>query len=364
MLVRVCHTGSQAASGSTYIMVPGARAAAPRAAARLWPSRGVVAPGGWDKLKWRSGEVCVRVCVWGGERGGGKRGRDPNRLTYTSMCSLAGLRAVERLEDARFALAHRARVYDASRVLLRSRCPGGAAFADDRRRALSALERHARASFLPTAGRAGRAGPAPPSRVARCFRASRSEWVAVANYICECTLGRSLGRCVGGGVDGRREDGGEGAVTDAVEVVDGLGILTLLFFLHPPSVAWIPMDMCLVSILRAEGSESQSMVRKRGVAQRLRLAMVDSVLAFCVARARSRTFVADYRSDSEASRLPVEPLENALNKAFAALSRRCSYQLNQGAVFGAAQQAKQSANIEASLDALDRLKRAPPHVSS
>ena len=267
------------------------------------------------------------------------------------MCSLAGLRAVERLEDARFALAHRARVYDASRVLLRSRCPGGAAFADDRRRALSALERHVRASFLPTAGRAGRAGPAPPSRVARCFRASRSEWVAVANYICECTLGR----CVGGGVDGRREDGGEGAVTDA-EVVDGLGILTLLFFLHPPSVAWIPMDMCLVSILRAEGSESQSMVRKREVAQRLRLAMVDSVLAFCVARARSRTFVADYRSDSEASRLP-EPLENALNKAFAALSRRCSYQLNQGAVFGAAQQAKQSANIEASLDALDRLKR-------
>ena len=143
------------------------------------------------------------------------------------MCSLAGLRAVERLEDARFALAHRARVYDASRVLLRSRCPGGAAFADDRRRALSALERHVRAaSFRRQAGRALHL-----RRAWRCFRASRSEWVAVVNYICECTLGR----CVGGGVDGRREDGGEGAVTDA-EVVDRLGILTLLFFLHRPAL--------------------------------------------------------------------------------------------------------------------------------
>lgn len=253
-----------------------------------------------------------------------------------ARASVLGLRAVERLADTRFALAQRAGVYDASRLLLLSDVAGGG---DRGERALSAVERQLQHTLLPASR------SEPPSRMAHCFRAAKDEWVVVLKHVCERTLRR-------------RGDGGKGDAADAAadaRVACGLGILTLLFFLHPPSVRWIPMETSLASILLAEGSDGQSMLRRRQHALRLRLAMVDCILALCVARVRAQRY--DQDATAAANRLP-DHLEHVLKRTFVSLANRCSYQLDQEAVFGAAQQAQQQANIQASLGALDILKGA------
>ena len=248
-----------------------------------------------------------------------------------------GLRAVERLADARFAHAHRAAVYDASRVLLHGK--GVAHARGDRERALSTIEQQLRAQLLPASR------SEPPSRMAHCFCTARDEWVVVMEHVCDRTLRRRP--------EGDNDGPDERSVTDA-EVTCGLGILTLLYLLHPPTVEWISMETSLTSILLAEGSDHKRMLRKRQHGRQLRLAMVDCVLGFCVARARARTY---HHRDAQSNRLS-DPLRAALSQAFASMAGRCSYQLDHEAVFSAAHQAKQRDNIQVCLDALDALKSA------
>jgi hypothetical protein len=277
------------------------------------------------------------------------------------------LRAVERLADTRFAMSQRAGVYDASRLLL----DGG----------LPMVERQLRRVLLP----ASRAEP--PSRLAHFFRHAKQDWVRVITHVCQRTLlRRDLIMCsqkgegaeevggeeVGGEEVGGEEVGGEevgneevgGEVAADARVVRGLGVLTLLFVLHPPSVRWVPVETSLAAILRAEGGRHEKgrsapppRARQRVA---LRLAMVDCVLALCVARVRARRYDQEEDDDDDAageSRLP-DRVERVLKRTFESLVHRCSYRVDQEAVFGAAQRAKQQANIQASLGALDVLKGA------
>jgi hypothetical protein len=257
------------------------------------------------------------------------------------------LRAVERLADTRFAMSQRAGVYDASRLLL----DGG----------LPMVERQLRRVLLP----ASRAEP--PSRLAHFFRHAKQDWVRVITHVCQRTLlRRDLIMCSQKG-EGAEEVGGEevgGEVAADARVVRGLGVLTLLFVLHPPSVRWVPVETSLAAILRAEGGRHEKgrsapppRARQRVA---LRLAMVDCVLALCVARVRARRYDQEEDDDDDAageSRLP-DRVERVLKRTFESLVHRCSYRVDQEAVFGAAQRAKQQANIQASLGALDVLKGA------
>lgn len=242
------------------------------------------------------------------------------------------LKTRERLNDTRFLQAHRSAVYDASRALRRGPCDLRA------HETLESIEKLLRATLLPALQ------TEPPSRLAYFFDNTSEEWRSVLRHISHRTLKP-------GSVEGTPSDQSLGHAVSDQEVVVALQILTLVFLLHPPSILWHPSYNMVSCILLAKGSDTQCKMRTKNSSDRLRLKIMDCILAFCFARIR----VKSYRGISEAGGDMPGTLGAVLSRVFASLPDRSRYQLDQSNVFGAVEKEKQRDNIQALLAAFGTL---------